>query len=75
MSNQSECAAEIVSNHGKLRIEVVKRGDGNYSLRSFVKKFDLEEEVHYEVECLPSPSGIFANVSLATAEAKRLIDL
>lgn len=75
MSQKSVRVSEKTSIDGQHRVEVVKRSDGNYSLRTFEIMFDPEEGVHYEVEVLPTPIGIFADATLATAEAERLIAL
>ena len=73
MSQDGICVEEIASPDGQLRIEVIKRGDGTYSLRTFEKRFDEEEAVHYETRCLPDPDGLFADAVLAATEARRLV--
>lgn len=75
MRQEGVCVDELISSDEQLRIEVVKRSDGIYSLRRFETYFDEEERVHYEVRCSPDPDGLFADAGLAVAEAKRLICL
>lgn len=66
-------AETISSRDGRTRIEAIERDDGNYSLRKFEKRYDTEENVSYEVECLSFSSGIYGSLKEALQEARRLI--
>lgn len=57
------------------RIDVVETSDGVFELFLFSKKFDVEEDVSYEVRVYPNPAGKFGDLSTAIDEAKRLIRL
>tara|TARA_Y100000310_G_scaffold247516_1_gene253118 strand:+ start:1858 stop:2082 length:225 start_codon:yes stop_codon:yes gene_type:complete len=57
------------------RIDVVETSDGVFELFLFSKKFDVEENVSYEIRVYPNPAGKFGDLSTAIDEAKRLIRL
>ncbi len=63
----------ISSPCGKKAIEIVKNDNGSYSLLKFVCKYDLEEEVSYEIREYPDPSGMFGDLESAIQEAKYLL--
>lgn len=73
--NVMEENIRIYSYDRQASIEVVSNCDGTFSLKEFVIKFDEEEGRSYEVEVLSSQSGIYADVDMATKEAKRLLGL
>ena len=75
MSENRISNERVTSADGNTSIEVVKRADGNFSLKMFALRYDSEEEVHYEVRVMPDPGGIFGGIDLAVEEAQRLISL
>lgn len=63
-----------VSSADKTRfIEIVETDLGVFELRSFVVRFDPEEEVEYTIRSLPDPTSKFSCEASALEEAKRLL--
>jgi hypothetical protein len=65
----------ITSKNQKTSIEIYESREGIYVLQKYVKKYDLEEDVFYEVRMKPDPSGSYGDVDLAEQEAKLLLGL
>ena len=61
----------IHSDCEKRIIEIVRDDDGSYLLNEFVRKYDSEEEVTYEIRVLSNLGGRYGNLSSAVKEAKR----
>jgi hypothetical protein len=64
----------VASGDGLKFVEVFQLDDQSFVLRRFVRKFDPEEEVHYEIEILPHPASRFADRQTAIDEAQRMIE-
>jgi hypothetical protein len=65
----------ITSGDGLKFVEVFQHGDQSYVLRRFAKKFDPEEDVHYEIEILPHPASRFVDLQAAIDEAQRMVEV
>jgi len=65
----------IISGDGLRIFEVFQLDDQSYAIRRFAKKFDPEEDVHYEIEILPHPASRFADLQTAIEEARRMVEV
>ena len=65
----------VVSSDGNSSIEVVSTDDNNYVLHKYVRRYDPEEEKHYEIRERPDPGGRYDDHALALQEAKRILGL
>ncbi len=65
---------KITGKKKNIHINIVQRPDGNYMLEHFERKFDPEEGGHYTTQVM-HPSGIYADLSTAVEEAKRLLSV
>lgn len=63
----------VFSRSGEKIIEVVQDDDASYVLHKFVRKYDAEEEIFYEVREFPNPAGRYGDFSSAVEEAKRIL--
>ena len=65
----------ITSLDGTKILQVVERSSGGYTLQSYLKKYDAEEDCEYTVRSLPDPTGVFEKILDAVYEANRLLGL
>lgn len=57
----------------KTFIEILEEAEGVFSLRKFINRYDVEEEVEYTIRQKPDPSGKYGDLKTAKKEARRLL--